>query len=54
MSLRRERPSAQKELGGRARLIELPGVGHMQPLEAPEPVAHAVTMFVERVLRQMT
>ena len=37
------------ELGERATLVELPGVGHLQPIQAPGAVAYAVIPFVQRL-----
>jgi pimeloyl-ACP methyl ester carboxylesterase len=36
----------KKELGDRVTLVEIPNAGHLQPLEAPDPVAAAVIAFV--------
>jgi pimeloyl-ACP methyl ester carboxylesterase len=33
------------ELGDRVTLVDIPGAGHLQPLEAPEPIAKAVINF---------
>jgi pimeloyl-ACP methyl ester carboxylesterase len=35
----------KKELGSRVTLVDIPGAGHLQPLEAPVPVAEAVIAF---------
>jgi pimeloyl-ACP methyl ester carboxylesterase len=34
-----------EELGDRVTLVDIPGAGHLQPLEAPGPVAEAVIAF---------
>jgi pimeloyl-ACP methyl ester carboxylesterase len=35
----------KQELGERVTLVDIPGAGHLQPLEAPGPVAEAVIAF---------
>lgn len=37
-----------EELGDRVTLVDVPGVGHLQPLEAPGAVADAVVAFARR------
>lgn len=37
------------ELGDRVSVIDIPNAGHLQPLEAPGPVAHAVIAFARRL-----
>ena len=36
----------KQELGSRVTVVDIPGAGHLQPLEAPGPVADAVIAFV--------
>jgi pimeloyl-ACP methyl ester carboxylesterase len=36
----------KEEIGDRVTLIDIPGAGHLQPLEAPGPVADAIREFV--------
>jgi pimeloyl-ACP methyl ester carboxylesterase len=36
----------KKELGDRVTVIDIPNAGHLQPLEAPAPVAEAIISFV--------
>jgi pimeloyl-ACP methyl ester carboxylesterase len=36
----------KQELGDRVTLVDIPGAGHLQPLEAPGPVVDAIKAFV--------
>jgi pimeloyl-ACP methyl ester carboxylesterase len=40
----------KEELGDRVTLVDIPGAGHLQPLEAPGPVADAIISFVRSTL----
>lgn len=35
----------KKELGDRVTVVDIPNAGHLQPLEAPKPIAEAVISF---------
>jgi pimeloyl-ACP methyl ester carboxylesterase len=35
----------KEELGDRVTLVDIPGAGHLQPLEAPQPIAEAIIAF---------
>jgi pimeloyl-ACP methyl ester carboxylesterase len=38
----------KQELGQRVTIVDIPNAGHLQPLEAPGPVAKAVIAFARR------
>jgi pimeloyl-ACP methyl ester carboxylesterase len=38
----------KQELGQRVTIVDVPNAGHLQPLEAPGPVAEAVIAFARR------
>ncbi len=37
-----------KNMNGRALLVELPGIGHLSPIEAPQDVANAIGIFLDQ------
>ena len=42
---------SQREIGDRARLVNLAGVGHSVPIEDPDGVAEVVLEFLSRTAR---